>query len=145
MTNNGPSNANNMSVTDNLPAGVTLTGNVTCAAVGAATCGAVTGAAGGTVFTATGATIAAGAGNRLVYTLPVKFAIGMTTNPLVNIATASDPASASVASASDSNAIFSSGPTPPVNPVPVDSRWALVLLAGLIMLATWRRSPRRNS
>ena len=48
VTNNGPSNANNMSVTDNLPAGVTLTGNATCAAVGAATCGAVTGAAGGT-------------------------------------------------------------------------------------------------
>ena len=145
VTNNGPSNANNMSVTDNLPAGVALTGNVTCAAAGAATCGAVTGAAGGTLFTATGAMIVAGAGNRLVYALPVKFATGMATNPLVNIATASDPASVSVASASDSNAISFAGPTPPANAVPVDSRWALVLLAGLIMLATWRRSPRRNS
>jgi len=145
VTNNGPSNANNMIVTDNLPAGVTLTGNATCVAAGAATCGVVAGAAGGTVFTATGATIAAGAGNRLVYTLPVKFAIGMTTNPLVNIATASDPASASVASASDGNAIATAGPAPVVNPVPIDSRWALMLLAGLIVFATWRRSYRRNS
>ena len=145
VSNNGPSNANNMSVTDNLPAGVALTGNVTCAAAGAATCGAVTGAAGGTVFTAIGATIVAGAGNRLVYTLPVKFAIGMATNPLVNIATASDPASASVASASDSNAISFAGPTPPANAVPVDSRWALVLLAGLILLGTWRRLSWRDS
>ena len=126
-----------MSVTDNLPAGVTLTGDPTCVAAGAATCGAVTGSAGGTVFTATGATIAAGAGNRLVYTLPVKFAVGMTTNPLVNIATASDPASVSVASASDSNAIDRRPHRR--NPVPVDSRWALVLLAGLIVLASWRR------
>jgi len=77
--------------------------------------------------------------------LPVKFAIGMTTNPLVNIATASDPASASVASASDGNAIATAGPAPVVNPVPIDSRWALMLLAGLIVFATWRRSYRRNS
>ena len=136
VTNNGPSNANSVTVADNLPAGVTLSAGATCVASGTATCGTVTGISGSATFTATGATIAAGAGNRLVFTLPVQFASGMKTNPLVNIATASDPASASVASASDSNMLAQG----PATPVPVDSRWALTLLAGFILLAAWRCS-----
>ncbi len=131
VTNNGPSNANSVTVTDNLPAGVSLTGPVTCVASGTATCGTITGTTGGTVFQTTGATIAAGAGNRIVFTLPVLFAANMTTNPLTNTATATDPASVSVASASDTNTL-SGGPS---TPIPVDNGWALALLAGFILLA----------
>ena len=62
----------------------------------------------------------------------------MTTNPLTNTATATDPASVSVASASDTNAL-SGGPS---TPIPVDNGWALALLAGFILLAYWRQSRR---
>jgi uncharacterized repeat protein (TIGR01451 family) len=139
VTNRGPSNAANVSVTDNLPPGVTLIANVACAATGAATCGSVTGAASAATFTATGATIAAGSGNRLVYTLPVQFANNLTTNPLVNTVTASDPTAGTVASDSDSNAL--SGP--PVQ-IPIDDRWVLAMLGGLILLVGWRSMRARS-
>ena len=103
VTNAGPSNAGSVTLTDPLPAGVTLTANATCVASGTATCGTVTGTTGQTSFGTTGATIAAGAGNSLTYTAPVSFAAGLLTNPLVNTATATDPSSAP-ATGSDSDA-----------------------------------------
>jgi len=142
--NNGPSNAGSVSVTDNLPAGVTLTGTPTCVATGAATCGKLTGTAGSTVFTASGATIAAGASNRLVYTLPVHFAATMSANPLVNIVSANDPASQSVASSSASSTLVFPGP-PPGTPIPVDNRWALALLVALILAGRLFAAHRRQS
>ena len=103
VTNGGPSNASNVTVADALPAGVTLAAGATCAATGTATCGTVTGAAGGTSFGAAGATIAAGAGNQLTFTVPVGFAAAMTTDPLVNAVTVSDPSAPGPAIASDSD------------------------------------------
>jgi len=70
ITNNGPENASGLTVTDNLPAGLTLIGPVTCVATGAASCGSATfGAAGGTGFSDTAASVNAGAGNSLLYTI----------------------------------------------------------------------------
>jgi uncharacterized repeat protein (TIGR01451 family) len=93
VTNAGPSSANNVTVSDPLPGGVTLSANATCVPTGAATCGAVTGTTGQSTFGTTGATIGAGGANKIVFTVPVAFASGMSTNPLVNTATATDPAS----------------------------------------------------
>ena len=137
-TNSGPSNAISVSVTDNLPSGMTLTAAATCIATGSATCGSISGIAGGTSFTATGATIAAGAGNRLVYSLPVRFAAGLTAAQITNTATASAPAAASVATASHTDVLSSSVPA---QPIPVDDRRALWLLACLILLlgGRWAR------
>ena len=104
VTNTGLSNANNATVIDPLPAGVTLSANAVCVASGSSVCGAVTGTMGQTSFGTTAATVAAGAGNALTFTVPVAFAPGMTTNPLVNTATATDPASPP-ATGSDSDAL----------------------------------------
>ena len=127
-----------MSVTDNLPSGMTLTAAATCIATGSATCGSISGITGGTSFTATGATIAAGAGNRLVYSLPVRFAAGLTAAQITNTASASAPAAPSVATASHTDVLSSSVP---VQPIPVDDRRALWLLACLILLlgGRWAR------
>ncbi len=103
VTNGGPSNAGNLTVTDNLPAGVTLNANAVCVATGTATCGTVTGATGATSFGTTGATLAVGAGNRLTFTVGVGFAPGMTTDPLVNTVTVADPSAPAPVSASDSD------------------------------------------
>ncbi len=103
VTNGGPSSASSVTVADALPAGVTLAAGATCAATGAATCGTVTGAAGATSFGAVGATIAAGAGNQLTFTVPVAFAAAMTTDPLVNTVTVSDPSAPGPVSATDSD------------------------------------------
>ena len=105
VVNAGPSNAAAVTVTDPLPAGVTLAGNVSCASGGAATCGTVTGSTGQTGFGTTGATIDAGAGNALVFTVPVAFAAGLTTNPLVNTATATDPDALLPAQGQDSDTL----------------------------------------
>jgi hypothetical protein len=129
-----------VTVTDNLPAGVTLTAAPTCIATGSATCGSISGIAGGTSFIATGATIAAGAGNRLVYSLPVHFAAGMTALQITNMATASAPAAASVATASDTNVLSVSVQA---QPIPVDDRRALWLLTCLILLLGGRWARRR--
>ena len=102
VTNGGPSAAAAVTVSDTLPAGVTLGGTVTCVAAGAATCGTVTGTSGQSSFGTTGATIAAGAGHSLTFTVPVAYASSLTTSPLVNTATATDPASPN-ASGSDSS------------------------------------------
>src|SRR5205823_10897681 len=104
ITDGGLSDATNVTVSDALPAGVTLTATATCVAAGSASCGSVTGLAGQTSFGTTGASIAAGAGNSLKFTAPVAFAAGMTTDPLVNTATASDVPSAANGSGSDSDA-----------------------------------------
>jgi uncharacterized repeat protein (TIGR01451 family) len=104
VTNAGPSNANSVTVSDPLPAGVTLNANATCVASGASNCGTVTGTTGQTSFGTTGATVVAGAGNQLTFTVPVAFAPAMSTNPLVNTATATDPASPP-ATGSDSDAL----------------------------------------
>ena len=105
VTNVGPSDAMATTVSDPLPAGVTLTGTATCVAAGAAVCGTVTGSSGQTSFGSTGAQIPAGAGNSLTFTAPVAFASALTTNPLVNTVTVTDPASATAGSASDSDAL----------------------------------------
>ena len=103
VTNNGPSSAGNVTVTDALPQGVTLAASVSCAANGTASCGVVSGLAGATVMSVTGAAIAAGAGNSLSISVPVRFASSMRTDPLVNTASASANG-ASPVSASDSDA-----------------------------------------
>ena len=105
VTNAGPSDTTNTIVSDPLPLGVTLTNNAMCVAAGSANCGAVTGATGQSSFGATGAAIAAGAGNSLTFTSPVAFASNMTTDPLVNTVTVTDPASASPATGSDSDTL----------------------------------------
>ncbi len=64
----------------------------------------MTGSAGQTSFGATGASIGAGGGNSLTFTAPVAYSAGMTTNPLVNTATASDGVHPPV-SASDSDTL----------------------------------------
>jgi len=104
--NGGPSTATSVTLTDPLPAGVTLTANASCVASGTANCGTVTGSTGQTSLGTTGASIGAGAGNSLVFTAPVAFASGMTTDPLVNTATATDLAASgpgSTATGSDSD------------------------------------------
>ena len=105
VSNTGTSDALNVTVNDPLPAGVTLTGAATCAPTGVAICGTVTGSTGGTTLGTTGGAIAAGAGNALVFTAPVAFASNMTSNPLVNTATATDLASGATASGNDSNTL----------------------------------------
>ena len=104
VTNGGPSNAGSITVTDALPAGVTLSANASCVATGSATCGAVTGAAGASAFGTSSATLAAGAGNLLTFTVPVTFAAALATDPLVNTVTASDPSAPAPVSANDSDA-----------------------------------------
>ena len=55
ITDTGASDAANVTVSDSLPPGVTLTANVTCVANGSASCGSVTGGIGGTSLGTTGA------------------------------------------------------------------------------------------
>lgn len=107
VTNAGPSNASAVTVSDPLPGGVTLTGTPTCTPAGAATCGTVTGAAGGNSVGTTGATLAAGAGHSLTFTVPVAFAPGLTTTPLVNTVSVSSPDDPSPVTASDSDTLAS--------------------------------------
>ena len=107
VANTGVTDAQNVTVTDPLPAGVTLNANAVCVANGSSTCGAVTGTTGQAAFGTTAARIDAGAANTLVFTVPVAFASGMSTNPLVNTATATDIASGTTASGSDSDTLSS--------------------------------------
>ena len=107
VTNAGPSDTTSTTVTDPLPSGVTLTANATCVASGSANCGTVTGTSGQASLGTTGASIAAGAGNSLTFTAPVAFASDLNTNPLVNTVTVTDPASATPATASDSDTLSS--------------------------------------
>ena len=100
--NGGPSNATNVSVADNLPAGITLTGTPTCTASGSASCGSVSGTSGGSSFTATGASIPAGSSHTLSYSVPVRFASSMAGASVTNTVTAT-PAGGAAVSASDTN------------------------------------------
>src|SRR6201999_3175352 len=93
-----------VTVTDNLPAGVTLDAAVTCAAIGNASCGTVVGSSGQSGFGATAARIAAGAGNALALSARVHFAASLVDDPLVNAASATDQASGASGSAVDSDA-----------------------------------------
>ncbi|WP_211231704.1 IPTL-CTERM sorting domain-containing protein [Ottowia thiooxydans] len=101
----GLSDSTGIAVTDTLPSGVTLTGTPTCTPTGSAICGTISGATGGSSFGATGASITAGSGNALTYSLPVRFASTLSTNPLVNTASAT-PAGGSSVSAQDSNSFL---------------------------------------
>ena len=105
VTNTGASDALNVNVTDALPAGVTLNANATCVANGSSTCGTVTGTTGQASFSAIAARVDAGGANTLVFTVPVAFAAGMATNPLVNTASATDVASGNTGNGSDSDTL----------------------------------------
>ncbi|UXI66362.1 DUF11 domain-containing protein [Tahibacter amnicola] len=106
VTNAGPSDATGVTVSDPLPAGITLTAAPTCVAAGSASCGTLSGTTGGSTFGATGASIAAGAGNSLTYSAPVQYASGMTTNPLVNTVTVTGPDNPSAVTATDSDTLL---------------------------------------
>ncbi len=82
VTNIGPDNAAGASVDDVLPRGVTLNGAVTCVANGTANCGTIsTGSNGGDgtqdFLNVTGVDVNAGAGNSVVYSVPVQFSVNM--------------------------------------------------------------------
>ena len=89
VVNNGPSDAHSVEVDDTLPAGVSIAGTASCTPNGDASCGSVGGSA--SAVNIVGASIAAGAGNSLTILVPVQFSAGLTTNPLVNTVSFSDP------------------------------------------------------
>ena len=81
VTNLGPDSVVGAVLTDNLPAGVTLSGPVTCVATGSASCTASTGVATDTSFTDTAIDITAdatGTVNFVTYSVPVTFSNDMT-------------------------------------------------------------------
>jgi hypothetical protein len=98
------------------------------------------GAAGGTSFTVTRATIAAGAGNRLVYSLPVRFASNLAAPQITDTVTASDPAASSVAVASVTNVLVVNNAA---QAIPINDARALWLLICFILLSGgWRARAR---
>jgi uncharacterized repeat protein (TIGR01451 family) len=143
VTNSGPSNADSVAVTDNLPAGMTIAGAPSCAPTGTATCGSLSGVVGGTSFAATGATIGAGAGNRLVYSLPVSYAASLTASQITNTASATAPAAAAAATASHTDNL-QQGPKGPPQPIPADDWRALAILIGVVLALGARRAAERT-
>ncbi|POY34675.1 hypothetical protein C3K47_19010, partial [Solitalea longa] len=96
VRNVGLTNAGNISLSNTLPAGVTINGTVTGVATGGSI-GAISGPIGGIGVSVTGANLQVGTGNTLVFTVPVKFAASLTSDPLVNtvtVAEASEPSNA---------------------------------------------------
>jgi len=88
--NTGLTDANAVTASDSLPAGVSFNGVPTCAANGAGSaCGSLNVA--GTTLSLTGGKIPAGSGRSLVLTVPVKFASDLFATPLTNSVTVSDP------------------------------------------------------
>ena len=80
VTNLGPADVLNATVLDNLPAGISLTGPVTCVATGSASCTVSIGTTGGISFTDTAVSITAdptGTVNFVTYTVPVTFSNDM--------------------------------------------------------------------
>ncbi len=113
LTNGGPSDASDVSITDTLPVGVTQNGPATCIPTGAgAVCGAITNL--GTGFSVAGAYVPAGGGANLTYSLPVTFGAGMLAPSITNTVTATNSASSgpgATASASDTNLLLLFAPT----------------------------------
>jgi uncharacterized repeat protein (TIGR01451 family) len=108
LTNAGPSDAIDVTLTDTLPAGVTQSAGVSCVAVGpGANCGTVNNL--GTGFGVVGAYAPAAPGSSVTYSVPVSFAPGMTAPSITNTVTAVNLASSgpgSVAMASDTNTLL---------------------------------------
>jgi uncharacterized repeat protein (TIGR01451 family) len=138
IVNGGVSDATSVTVTDNLPAGVTIAATPTCAATGVASCGILAGGIGADTFSASAAMIGAGSGNVLEYRIPVRFASAMTADPLVNTASVSADGGAT-AVASDTNVRHAPDE---MLAIPVDSRIALALLVIAVLFVRarmWRR------
>ncbi|MCO4294078.1 Ig-like domain-containing protein, partial [Solitalea sp. MAHUQ-68] len=96
VRNVGLTNAGNISLSNTLPLGVTINGAVTGSATGGSI-GTISGPIGGNKIAITGASLQVGTGNTLVFTVPVSYAVSLTTDPLVNtvtVAEASEPANA---------------------------------------------------
>ena len=105
ITDNGPSDAANVTITDTFPVGLMLSADASCVPNGNADCGTVTGTLGQTSFGSTGAQLGAGAGDSLVFSAPVTFVSSMTAPTVANTATATDLVTSNTASDTDTDTL----------------------------------------